>query len=288
MKYLLAAILLSFALIPAIKSSTVPVSPQKATVVFVGDIMLGRYVETLSLRNGWNYPFVSTTEIFSRADAVIGNLEGPVPSVHEQTPNFYYGFNFDSRSIDAMKKAGIGIVTLANNHTSDAGKSGYEETVSALQKNDVASFGYDRTYLFESNGQKIRFAGLNDTFAPLNLKTVSNFIRGIKKDDEFLVVFTHWGKEYSTEPTPRQRELGHALIDFGADAVIGSHPHVVQESENYNGKTIYYSLGNFIFDQYFSDATQKGLAVKMELSGGNATFTEIPLDLSRSRPKLLQ
>ncbi len=258
----------------------------EAIIVAVGDIMLGRYVEDISLRNGWNYPFASTTEIFSGADIVFGNMEGTIPDEHEKTPNYGWRFSFDKESVKAARHAGVNVVTLANNHSTDFGGSGYEETVSSLTAIGIASVGKHSDYLYEKNGIKIRFMGWNDTFASLSLKTVSDKILASKKENEFLIVAVHFGEEYATSSTSRQKELARAMIDAGADVVIGSHPHVVEEKEIYHGKSIFYSLGNFIFDQYFSEETQKGLAVKMTITGSTVKYEMMPISLHKSRPQL--
>jgi poly-gamma-glutamate synthesis protein (capsule biosynthesis protein) len=98
-------------------------------------------------------------------------------------------------------------------------------------------------------------------------------------------VAIHWGEEYRDVSNKRQQTLGRALIDAGADVIIGHHPHVVEEIELYRGKPIFYSLGNFIFDQYFSKETQEGLAVKISVGDKKAAYELIPVDLHKSQPK---
>jgi poly-gamma-glutamate synthesis protein (capsule biosynthesis protein) len=98
------------------------------------------------------------------------------------------------------------------------------------------------------------------------------------------MVYAHWGLEYSKTPGEDLKETAHALIDQGADLIIGSHPHVIQEKEIYRGKRIYYSLGNFIFDQYFRPATRRGLAVKVVIDAKDLalSFQEFHLIMDRS------
>jgi poly-gamma-glutamate synthesis protein (capsule biosynthesis protein) len=97
----------------------------------------------------------------------------------------------------------------------------------------------------------------------------------------------HWGEEYKTAANSRQEEIGRGLIDNGVDLIIGSHPHVVQNIERYKDKYIFYSLGNFVFDQYFSTSTQEGLAVKMQ-EGGDCRFELEPITLYKSTPKFME
>ena len=91
-------------------------------------------------------------------------------------------------------------------------------------------------------------------------------IKNLRPYSDYLIVYAHWGNEYETTPTSQQTDLAHSFIDAGADFIIGSHPHVVQTKEEYKGKMIYYSLGNMVFDQYFSTETQKGLLIEADIN----------------------
>lgn len=265
-----------------------------AVIVATGDVMLGRSVESLSLAHGFDYPFRYTADIFSDADAVFANLEGPIPAVHERTPPYSFRFSFLPESIRALKNAGVDVVTLANNHTTDFGEEGYENTVAELKKNDIESAGHptrisdNLTFEKTIRGQKIRFAGLNDTYTPVDVKKAAAFVQGLKTDGAFVIVAVHWGEEYKDVSNKRQQTLGRALIDAGADVVIGHHPHVAEEVEVYHGKPIFYSLGNFVFDQYFSEETQTALAVKIAVGEQEVSYELIPVDLHRSQPKRME
>jgi len=262
-------------------------SPKKEIVVVaVGDTMLGRFVEELSLRHGFDYPFASTSDIFSGADIVFANFEGAIPKVHEKTPNYNYKLSVPQESVMVTHRAGINVVSLSNNHSGDFGAEGYANTVSVLNNAGIATVGKYSDYVYEQNDMKIRFMGWNDTFTHFATSTFSKSIRSSKKDGEFLIASVHFGEEYATTSNARQKSVAHTLIDAGADVVIGTHPHVVEEMEIYHGKPIFYSLGNFIFDQYFSEETQKGLAVKMIIKEGAVEYEMLPIDLAKSQPKL--
>jgi poly-gamma-glutamate synthesis protein (capsule biosynthesis protein) len=103
-----------------------------------------------------------------------------------------------------------------------------------------------------------------------------------------LIVTFHWGEEYQSKSSLLQRELAHSVIDSGADLIVGSHPHVVQEIENYQGKLIFYSLGNFIFDQSFSKETQQGFALGVELYEQENIFRLFPFQINLSQPFLIE
>ncbi len=261
------------------------------TVVVTGDVMLGRTVESLSLSHGFDYPFAYTKDIFADADAVFANLEGPIPLSHEKTPAYSFRFSFLPESIRALKNSGVSVVTLANNHTLDFDEEGYANTVAELKKNGIASVGHptrmNESLTFEKSisGREVRFVGLNDTYAPIDIKKATELIQRLKKDGAFIIVAVHWGEEYKNVSNERQQTLGRALIDAGADVVVGHHPHVVEEVERYHGKPIFYSLGNFVFDQYFSEETQQGLAVKIAIGDKEVSYELIPVDLRKSQPK---
>ena len=263
------------------------VTEKTVTVLAVGDIMPGRFVEDLAIRNNdWNYSFASTSDIFSGADVVFGNFEGCMPKEHSKTPIYGYRFSVRKEMAEAMARAGVNAVTLANNHSGDYGADGYENTVSSLSVIGVATVGKHSDYLYERDGIKVRFMGWNDTWARLSTSTVAESVRAAKKENEFLIAAVHFGEEYATTSNSRQKEVAHALIDAGADVVIGHHPHNIQELEEYDGKPIFYSLGNFVFDQYFSEETQKGMAVKISIEKNNVSYELLPVDLHGSRPSL--
>jgi poly-gamma-glutamate synthesis protein (capsule biosynthesis protein) len=149
-------------------------------------------------------------------------------------------------------------------------RKGLEETKTILSENQINYSGdpieCDADYLYQKDG--IVFYSVNVTY-PSNCSNeeIADWIKETKfyNPESFFVVLVHWGTEYKTVNSEAQSGLAHDMIDAGADLIIGGHPHVVQNIEKYNGKLIFYSLGNFIFDQYFSKETQEGLAVGMEI-----------------------
>jgi poly-gamma-glutamate synthesis protein (capsule biosynthesis protein) len=187
-------------------------------------------------------------------------------------------------AVKAARAAGINVVSLANNHTTDFGKEALAETFSTLKNAGINPVGNGADYCTEVNASKVCFLAWNDTFAPLDLKTISEETAKRKTSDTFLVASVHFGNEYSATGTARQKLVAKTLIDSGADVVIGHHPHVVENMEMYKGKPIFYSLGNFIFDQYFSEETQIGLAVRAEIRDDTVLYELIPIDLHKSRP----
>ena len=116
----------------------------------------------------------------------------------------------------------------------------------------------------EVSGIRIGLIPYNDFYGPRAPETYQA-IRDTQESVDVVIVMAHWGEEYLPEPPERVRKLGRAFIDAGADVVIGTHPHVIQSHEDYSGGRIYYSLGNFVFDQYFSEETMNGLGVIVDI-----------------------
>ncbi len=262
------------------------------SLMFVGDIMLGRYVETLMNKNGQHYPFDKLNGLLNEADLTIGNLEGPINSNHLQTPDYSLSFSFSPDIAELLANQGIDIVSLANNHGLDRGESGYNDTVHYLSYAGLDFFGHstdlDKSVLkTQINSQKINFIGLNAVWAGFNDSSAADLISRYNDSDSITVVFVHWGSEYQLTSNQKQRTQAHLFIEAGADLIIGHHPHVVQEVELYKDKLIFYSLGNFIFDQYFSEDTQRGLAVNIRIRDNQIDHELIPIISTKSQPQLM-
>jgi poly-gamma-glutamate synthesis protein (capsule biosynthesis protein) len=283
---------------------TNPVPPSTAAVtsvieefpdlLFVGDVMLGRNVENLMNKYGDEYPFIKVSDLLRSADAVIANLEGPVMENHKHTPSGSLRFAFDERMPSMLASHTIGIVTLANNHTFDFGSAGYIETKSLLTKAGVESFGHPfstgEQYILRKKvkGVTFIFVGFNFTNPKFNTQDAYKLLATIKpQPNEFLIAVIHGGDEYKLISNKHQQEFYRGLIDRGAQAVIAHHPHVVEEVELYKDKPIFYSLGNFIFDQYFSKDVQEELAVRMHFDRDTITYTLIPISSTYSQPSIM-
>lgn len=259
-------------------------------IMFVGDIMVGRYVETLIDKNGFEYMFASVTSMFMDT-LTIGNLEGPIPAVHQHTSNLGFQFSFRKDIIQKLSDIGLDVVSLANNHGYDHGAAGYKNTKKVL---DEMSMGYFGNYVNTANDyfetelddHKVIVFGIN--------VVVDNFDRDAEVEkakslaqansDSLVVAFMHWGNEYDVIHNAYQEKLAEDLIDGGVDLIIGAHPHVVQDIGYYKGVPIYYSLGNFVFDQYFSKNTQEGIVVLVDVVDGHVKFEEKHIKIDRSRP----
>jgi len=259
---------------------------QVATIIFVGDMMLSRSVGIqIDKNNDFKYPFLNVAEILKSADLTFGNLEGPI-SDRGANQGSIYSFRAKPEVVEGLTYAGFDVLCLANNHMWDWGRFALEDTLSILRQNSIEPIGAGNNYedandgfIKEIKGNRIAFLAYTDLYpktlwaddsiglSSYDLENIKSKIQTIKQNDlaDLVVVTFHWGQEYQTHSNTEQQSIAHELIDIGADIIIGHHPHVVQEIEHYKNGFIAYSLGNFIFDQYFSEETMSGLMVRVQI-----------------------
>ena len=263
-------------------------APDEVQMVLVGDIMLSRAIGRISAdKNDFTAPFVATADALRSADIAFGNLESPISAGGAQSGSTY-SFRANPRTVEGLVAAGFDVLSVANNHIWDYGRDAFNDTLSILKKNGITPVGGGETY-GEAHSPKIitvgktRVAFLAYTnLLPARLgeeaaaPVVARYDDNILKTDiavarevaDVVVVSFHWGEEYQTKHNTAQERVARLAIDAGANLVIGHHPHVVQEAEEYNGGYIAYSLGNFVFDQNFSEDTKRGLALFVTLRNG--------------------
>lgn len=243
------------------------------SVQFFGDVMLDRDVAKAMATSGLDYIFKNLhgqeNRFFQGTHMLMANLEGPFAKERIQTSKTI-AFRFDPILAAQLKSYNFDAFSLANNHAYDMGRSNVSGTRQILAQNNLNYFGdeYNQgsqyTYIAGEDQNlpfKIAFIGLNRTEGEIDMNKVKIAIEDAKNKAKFIIVNIHWGEEYHRLSNRQQQDLAHQLIDWGTDVIIGHHPHVVQEVEVYKGKYIFYSLGNFIFDQYFSKDTQEGMSV---------------------------
>ena len=266
------------------------------TVLLVGDIMLDRGVEYLMKQNSIYYPFRKIGKFLRGIDIVFGNLEGPVVENPPEFPDESLKFAFSPEVIKGASWSHFNLFSLANNHTPDMGKEGLEKTKEWLKKYGINFVGNPLSV--SPNNLNSSFIRDNITFLAFNQifpfmgkeEEIMKAIKTVKSlnPDNFLIVSLHWGEEYQSINSPVQEKLAHKIIEAGADLMIGHHPHIVQKIEKYQGKLIFYSLGNFIFDQYFSPDTQQGLAVGLEIYPDRLVCQLFPIQINLSQPVLME
>lgn len=253
-----------------------PFSPPKenprVSVLIVGDIMLDRNVRNKIKELGLDAFFAGVRDLISDADIAVGNLEGPFTpheSITASLKNKALQFTFDPALVPELSALGFDIFGLANNHTLNFGVKGLQMTREYIRNVGMLYYGEPNnkeeiSVVAEKNGIKVGLIGFHE-FSYINFDKVMAEIERLRPEVDVLIVTPHWGPEYESEPNAKMRKWAHEFIDRGADAVIGTHPHVVGAIEDYSGKKIYYSLGNFAFDQYFSEETSTGLYVIMNI-----------------------
>lgn len=265
-------------------------------LVFGGDVMLGRSVNSRNVReNDFLRPFKYLSQTFKEADIAFVNLESPF---FENCPLLNTGMIFcaDEKNVLGLTSAGIDIVNLANNHIENQGQKGLERTVQILEKNQILHIGLNDPVYKKVKGVTFAFLGYDDSpekkrFINLAQKEkIKAQIEEAKKKANIVIVSFHWGVEYQNQPNTRQKDLAHFTIDSGANLSIGHHPHWIQPIENYRGKYIFYSLGNLIFDQIWSQKTKEGLVVKLIFDKNHLTEKElIPVFIEDlGQPRILE
>ncbi|HXA29600.1 MAG TPA: CapA family protein [Candidatus Angelobacter sp.] len=243
-------------------------------MVVTGDMIPARESgHAIRLRGDWNYPLAATRDILAGGDVTFANLESPLlPSC----PDIVTGFTFcaDARFAAALQSAGVRVVNVANNHSTNQGQSGLDQTVQVLQAHAMQVTGFSRVVTVDVRGLRFGFVGMNLVGSKLDPAAMQELIAKARAESDVVVIQFHWGREYETYPQPAAgiapddpKQVGRLAVDAGADIVIGNHPHCVQGSEVYKGHLITYAHGNFIFDQHWSVGTQQGVIGKYWFDG---------------------
>ncbi len=256
-----------------------------ATLLAFGDVMLNRDLRPQLQQRGNAWPFEPLRRFLSGTDLTLANLEGTITSQEPKRlePEAIL-FTFDPSVAPSLSRLGFDLFSLANNHSRDFGAAGLHETTAALRGAGLGFFGdYYNTEevstVRDVRGMKVGFVGLHTVYGR-DASPALEEVRRLRPQVDMLVAMPHWGIEYETSFSPSQQQLAHALVDAGADVVLGSHPHVVQPMEVYNGKPIFYSLGNFVFDQFFSPEVRRGLAVGIDVTTDEMELFLFPHSIS--------
>jgi len=253
---------------------------EEMKILFLGDLMLDRYIGQMAEKHQDPcYNFSLIKDFLKSYDLVIVNNEGTITGKdsisRDTTPEQreHFRFTFSPEVLRCYLENNIKMVSLGNNHILDFGKEGLEETIRNLDSHSINYFGNpldneQNAREIEVPGEKLALVAYNQFFG-LNIDEVISQIRELRSKGVEVIVFCHWGEEYKNNSNEKQKDLARKFIDAGAGAVIGSHPHVIQEEERYKGRPIFYSLGNFIFDQYFSKESMKGMGVELDIKKGS-------------------
>lgn len=287
MKHILSCLFACLALLacmsaPAQTSSDPAKQAPMVSIVFAGDIMLAGAPDAV-IRRGRD-PFAGVAHLFKGADVRLGNLECVVATNGSEEPGKFNTFRVHPRGLKFVKRH-FDAVGLANNHSGDFGPQAFSQMLGHLNRSGLGYYGGGRNlqeahtpWIVERQGIRIAFLGY-DEFQPRHFEADHdragvawsedeqvvrdiNDARRVWKADLVIPVM-HWGWEEAVA-NPRQRQLARVMIDAGADAVIGGHPHQLQDTEQYKGKPIFYSLGNFVFDGFPDAINNVAWVVRLE------------------------
>jgi len=274
--------------------------PEQIKIILAGDVMLSRGVEYMIGKYGngdFKFPFLKIADYLKDADIVFANLEGPISDKGVRVGSIY-SFRQKPESIEGLTLAGFNVISLANNHAFDYSREALEDTFLRLNESEIsyvgAGFSESKAYsplIKEINGAKIGFLAYTNLgpetwqavgessgiawISENDFEKIKRDIKSAKEISDVLIVSLHAGEEYQKTPAQFQIDFAKMAVDAGADLVVEHHPHVTQPFEKYLQGYIAYSLGNFIFDQSFSQETMESQII--ELSIENKAIKEINL-----------
>ncbi len=265
------------------KTTSAATIPPSITLVFAGDMVLN---ETAGewIAQGKD-PLFDFASVFAQADIRVANLECVVATTGTAHDKIYT-FRAHPRVTPVLRRH-LDAVTLANNHSGDFGREAFAEMLDLLQQGGLAQTGGGRNLseahtplIFERQGLRIALLSYNE-FMPRRFEADFNapgvawsedqqVIADIRRARQLyradlVIPFMHWGWEDELVANPRQRQLAHLMLDAGADAVVGGHPHVTQDVEIYQGKPIIYSVGNFVMKQSDNALQRQGWVLRLHL-----------------------
>ena len=261
-----------------------PTSPF-VSIAFVGDVMLADGPGE-AIRRGKD-PLAHVAGLLKQSDIRIGNLECVITTKGRPEQGKPFTFRAHPRTLKIVQRH-FDAVALANNHSGDFGPEAFTQMLDSLRQQGIGYFGGGRNLaqaheplIVERKGLRIAFLGYNEFFPRSFEADVDRAGVAWSDDDQvaldinnartvhhadIVIPMMHWGWEHDTVASERQRQLARLMIDAGADAVVGGHPHVIQNTEQYRGKPIIYSLGNFVFDGFYSLPTTTGWLLQMDVS----------------------
>ncbi len=291
---------------PSATSIAQPSEGADVTLLFGGDMQFDRYIRQQVEFHG-SYAHLldrPLRQVLAESDGAIANLEGPITDFDSVSIGSAIGsknnylFTFSPEVASTLRDLHFLAVNLGNNHILNFGEEGLKQTRAYLDSAGVAHWGStggeswleDSFLALEVGDFNFLFVNYNQfLWGDFDMLVAEMAVRREEIQPDFMVVYTHWGTEYQTTASERYREMARQLVEVGgADMVVGSHPHVVQQNEVIAGAPVYYSLGNFIFDQYFEAAVRKGVLLKVTFSMTNPiSVEEVPIYLDGTGKTIL-
>ena len=280
------------------------------TIMFTGDVLLDRGVRAVIERQGIDYIFADVATLFAQADAVVINIECPLTDSHSPLGKQFI-FRAEPSWAEGLRRAGITHAAMANNHTNDQGRTGISDTYRHLVAAGITPLGYGENHEQRHEPVVVEQGDVKVALFNAAMMTMESWHRRPDRpdiwqpaDDELvgvvesyieanpstkIICVLHWGVEFQSMPSRQQRILAHRLSRAGVDVIVGHHPHVLQPVEVIDDRTIvYYSLGNFVFDQH-PPLTRHSMIACLTLSADSGVIhTETAIEISGCVPKQMQ
>jgi poly-gamma-glutamate capsule biosynthesis protein CapA/YwtB (metallophosphatase superfamily) len=286
----------------AAPSTSTTVQPARGTLVIhgTGDVSLDPSQIPAFRTQGYDWAWSGLGGLFGEDDLTMVNLECPATNIVDPEPKAFT-FRCDRQALPAARRAGIDVVSQANNHAYDQGPEGLVDSLDAIQAAGLASVGAGanesealRASRFEIHGWTVAVVGIDQILDPLeeiagptkpgtagghDFRLALRAVRDAAASSDLVLVMIHWGVELETRPRPYQVHQAHRMIDAGADVILGAHPHVLQPMETYRGRPIFYSLGNFVWPRISKAAAATAVAEVTVAPDGTIRARMIPVEI---------
>ncbi|MEI4832175.1 CapA family protein [Bacillus sp. FJAT-53711] len=287
-----------------------PKEDPEITLTFSGDTMFDWQLRPVIQSKGADYPFQHVKPEIEKADYSFVNLESAFTTREKKYPGQLFWIKSDPSTLQAIKNTGYDIVNIGNNHTLDYYQDGLLDTISHVEKIGLPYIGAGKNasdaYTAREvtiKGKKFKFISFvrfmpdsawvatNDKPGIANgydLNLVTKTIKEQKKDADYMIVYMHWGVEKTNRPADYQKEYVQKMVEAGANAIVGSHPHWLQGFEYYNKVPVAYSLGNFLFPDYVTGHSAETGVLTIKFNGKNVQMSFNPYMIRNNQITPLQ
>jgi len=285
-----------------VTSTATPHAQEKGTLVIhgTGDVSLDPSQIPVFRTNGYGWAWSGLGGLFRHDDLTVVNLECPATDVVDPEPK-PFAFRCDPGALPAARRAGVDVLSQANNHSYDDGPAGLVDSLSNIRAAGFAPVGAGsdqadalRAASVQVNGWTIAVLGIDEVLDPVDevagpdkpgtaaghdFVLALRAVRNAASVSDLVVVMIHWGVELDAGPRRYQVHQAHRMIDAGADVILGSHPHRIQPMETYRGRPIFYSLGNFVWPRLTPMTSASAVAEVTVTPDGAVTGRLLPVEI---------